>query len=782
MHPDDQPTPTQPADLPARLEAAGVVDEATLQAALTADPQLAADFAAFLQANPELLAEQEMNALLQAFAQVPDSEAMQEFWRKVPSELEADFVTAVETLMAQAEAGGDNATVEHLRPRLAAFKQIQQAAQAAAATPPVVRALRAFVLADDENQARTLFAKQRTLLQPYEAQRILDKQLTSDDPAVQQRIHNRRSLLRQLRGVAPLATPPDNAAPTPTASFDNRQMQLGGDLYQVGGDQYLFAAHAEGQGAATVVNNLFVQNLERRWTRPQVKALDRDVVARPDEMTKIKAELHSRGAAVVTGKAQTVALQGAAGVGKTTLTHQLALELGQSQAYPDGVIWEELGPGFVHPDQAQAVLRRWVGYATNFFELGDNLQKLFRFEPEAVRSLLAEHGRLLVVLDNVWSQQAIQPLRAALPPGVHLLLTTRLRQLARNLGVGFVEIGLLQPAEAVALFALRLQWQPQTDEASHAWAFALMKKIDYHALGLDVALGVLLRYGDQPQEWRPIAEELMAAIVSGGVEALNLGEDDPGHNVKAVVMYSYRALTATEQRRLRSLGAFAAESEFSTEAAAALWQCALREGRESLTNLSNAALLERRGHGRWRQHGLLRAFALALLQEAGEAEAMAAAHARGYAAAIRAADDEQRYHELLLALPQLRHAFAWAVANDLELALEIAGGCYHLQQQFGLIREGAEWAEQMLAVAHVRADPATMGRVLGQRANLLSDLASLPGEDRRQRLSDALAAYDDALRFRRPDNAPYSKAHSNWRRRWLPRKPNCLAPRSRLRL
>ncbi len=44
------------------------------------------------------------------------------------------------------------------------------------------------------------------------------------------------------------------------------------------------------------------------------------------------------------------------------------------------------------------------------------------------------------------------------------------------------------------------------------------------------------------------------------------------------------------------------------------------------------------------------------------------------------------------------------------------------------------------------------------RANRLSEIASLPGEDRRARLLAALAAYDEALRFRRPDTAPLAYA------------------------
>ena len=44
------------------------------------------------------------------------------------------------------------------------------------------------------------------------------------------------------------------------------------------------------------------------------------------------------------------------------------------------------------------------------------------------------------------------------------------------------------------------------------------------------------------------------------------------------------------------------------------------------------------------------------------------------------------------------------------------------------------------------------------RATLLSEIATLPGEDRRARLLQALAAYDDALLYYRPEVAPLAYA------------------------
>ena len=762
--------PTQlslPDDLGARLAAAGINDDVSLAAALQTDPSLMADLQAFVETNAEALAGGVMTVLIQAFAAVEDDEQMIAFWRGVPAELEEPLMEAVATIIAEAEQAGDTATAEHLRPRLAGFRQIHEAVQVQAEQPPVLRAVMGFIQAADDDAAQAFFAQEKTLLQPYEAQQVMDalvEQALLDSPAeVRERLAARNALLRRLRGAAPAVPALETPSPPLPA-----QTEIGGNLSQAGRDQYLFSAHAESGGTASVVNNLFLHNLERRWLKPVPPRLERDAIPRTDEMQAVLDVLAERQSVAITGqaaKAQALAVQGAPGVGKTTLAHLLALQLVEDERYRDGVIWLELGPDFQSPDQAQAVLRVWAGYATGFFGLPDNLNKRFIFEPEAVRSLLAEHPRLLVVLDNVWSLAAIKPLRAALPVGAHLLITTRRRDLAQDIGGGLVEVGMLTPAEATALFELRLQWRPAAQSQNDAgsgdgWAGDLMQTVGFHALGLDVALGVLRRYGDSAADWQKTAQRLIAAVRSGEVERLSLGDDDPGHNVKAVIRFSYQALPDDEtRRRFRTLAAFALETEFTTTLAAAVWGCDEESAFETLTGFTNAALLNRLGRGAWQQHSLLRAFGAALLRDAGERDQAAAAHARAADQAMQRADDEQRYHQMLPAMPQLRHAFEWALANDLELALSLAANCANVQKQFGLVREAGDWSERLLTAAQSgRAGPATLARASGHRANLLSEIATLPGEDRRERLLQALAAYDDALQYYRPEVAPLDYA------------------------
>ncbi|HLE36007.1 MAG TPA: hypothetical protein VI699_02560, partial [Candidatus Acidoferrales bacterium] len=57
-----------------------------------------------------------------------------------------------------------------------------------------------------------------------------------------------------------------------------------------------------------------------------------------------------------------------------------------------------------------------------------------------------------------------------------------------------------------------------------------------------------------------------------------------------------------------------------------------------------------------------------------------------------------------------------------------------------------------------QAAPLAYATTQNNRALLLADIATLPGEDRRARLLEALAAYDDALRFRTPQAAPLDYA------------------------
>ncbi|BCX03261.1 MAG: hypothetical protein KatS3mg053_1199 [Candidatus Roseilinea sp.] len=566
---------------------------------------------------------------------------------------------------------------------------------------------------------------------------------------MQARLAERVALLRRLRGAQPQPQPQVTASVVedlqgledpagPAATFDNRQMQVAGHLYQ-----------------AQEINITNVFDLQWRWVRPAPPNLTKELVERSEEIEAVIKKLRAQGAVAISAisSPSAVAVQGMPGAGKTSLARLLARKLDRD--YPDGVLWADVGPRVKTREDATAILNAWAAYF-----VGGIADTALTFTPEAVRALMSEHPRLLAILDNVWSLDAIKPLREALPGEAHLILTTRSLEVMRNAGGATHTVGLLSKADARALVALRLRWTPGEDSSDAAWVDDLIVRLGYHPLALDIALGLMASEGFTPEEWRATAQRVIEQVRQGtDFGALKLPEEvDREANVEAALAVSYRALDEAAQARFRALGAFAPEADFATAHAAAVWGCDETAARTQLTQFVQRAVLDRRDDDVWRQHAVLRGYALALLRDAGEYDEVRARHTEIYDQAMQAADAAQRYYEMLPALPQLRHAFAWAVEQDLARAQGLIGHCAALQAAFGFAREGLDWCEQALEAARRRGTPADVARAHGSLGIALARVADLPGEDRRQRLYDALAAYDEALQFRRPDTAPLDYA------------------------
>lgn len=183
--------PNLPADLQARLTAAGVRETTDLPAALDRDPALLAAWIAFLTEHQEEV----VQAVLLAFLRAPDFEALQALASQAPFVLEDDFAEMAHEVIRQAEEAAETDFAEDVRMRLTGLRQIK----ADMVLPPLARALLAFVQAPDEAAASAVFATQRELLSPEEAQRSLEEHVRSSDPAMQDHLAARRRLLRRLR-------------------------------------------------------------------------------------------------------------------------------------------------------------------------------------------------------------------------------------------------------------------------------------------------------------------------------------------------------------------------------------------------------------------------------------------------------------------------------------------------------------------------------------------------------------------------------------------------------
>jgi hypothetical protein len=487
---------------------------------------------------------------------------------------------------------------------------------------------------------------------------------------------------------------------------------------------------------------------QQQWLRPTPPRPSKPMIGREDEFGKVKDLLLKPGSRT----AITATVQGAPGVGKTVLAEHLAI--GLDSEFPGGVLFERLGVDFREPILCNLILKHWTTFA---FE-GKEPDQTTQPTPDEVRALLAGHGTILVVLDDLWHEKAIQPLLDALPTEACLLITTRSQKIARDLHGQIFPLDILSSEDALALLHSRL---PSFKVSDDPFLKHLAKSLGFHAQALDIAAGSLARL--TRNRWENAISEMEHQVLEGtGFGELHLPGDEQAENhVESALYSSYKEMNDEAKFRFRLLGTFAPDSHFRIEAISGIWKCALEQAEDQLSIFVELGLLNRYEQPNpgtsWQQHTLLRAYALALLNREGEKEAAHTLHAKIYNDLMGQADDQQIYYQMLSDYPQIRHAFAWSIENDLDLALSLAGNTANLQAAFYLVMENYNWAKQLVQKSQER-DIEFQVNVQVALANALSRLANLPDEDRRARLLEALHAYNEALKFRRPDTAPLAYA------------------------
>ncbi|HEY4722137.1 MAG TPA: NB-ARC domain-containing protein [Anaerolineae bacterium] len=307
------------------------------------------------------------------------------------------------------------------------------------------------------------------------------------------------------------------------------------------------------------------------------------------------------------------ALQGMGGIGKTALAQKLAEELqclgdcvppdtcGISEGrpyFPGGVLWWTLGP---NPDVITA-LDVWARHA----DPRADLSALPDAESRAniVRAMLAQLDKLCVIIADVWTESSARTLMSAVPPHCPILITTRDGDLAGALRCNVQRIDALSVDEAVAMLTKLLGSLSKYEAAA--------REIAQLTEGLPLALELIYGLADSPADLPALAKKLRERPM---LNILKLpGDEVREKSIEACLAMSYTALDADTQRRFRALGVFA-PAPFDRDAIAAVWA----EQDEDVIDAAIKQLVRRsllskvEGAEEYRQHALLHAYALALL-------------------------------------------------------------------------------------------------------------------------------------------------------------------------
>jgi hypothetical protein len=306
------------------------------------------------------------------------------------------------------------------------------------------------------------------------------------------------------------------------------------------------------------------------------------------------------------GSPPVVAVNGGAGVGKSTLAIHAAHQL--IDRYPDGQLYLDLrgcsvGAAPLRPADALARLLRTLGVATPHPPVQvDEAAALFR-------SLVSER-RLLLVLDNAADATQVRPL---LPSGAGCgTLVTSRRSLAGLGDIRQVRVGALAVDEAVALLsqwvgADRVAAEPEAAAAIARWCECL-------PLALRIASARLVARPGWP------LDELRERLADEHRRLDNLEFDGVG--LRASMDGSYQRLSGSPDLTERAsaeafkvLGA-AGEPELNRSDAAHLLARSEAYTEHILERLVDAQLLETSAPGTYRMGDLLRLYARERFAEA----------------------------------------------------------------------------------------------------------------------------------------------------------------------
>ncbi|MGW1122915.1 AAA family ATPase [Streptomyces tanashiensis] len=396
--------------------------------------------------------------------------------------------------------------------------------------------------------------------------------------------------------------PSHSAAPGTMSTVHPPRVRLeasapGGRAVQAARDLYVSETHHHGRpaGPLAVVEPVL----------PTDEAAAEVFVGRSAETRDVLAVLDPTHGA--TGMVVASSVAGLAGIGKTALARSCAAEAVARGWYAGGAVFVDLD-GYA-PDPTDQVMPEHV-FAPMLHALGHQgpLDASAAGQAAQYHRLLAERAAerrpVLLVLDNASSSAQIADLMPR--SRVHRTLITSRHTLATR-GSRTLELGTLTPVGARALVAEQLVFLSPDDSRTRLdvqGTERLCHLCGHLPLALHIATALLARDPDLTPG--ALADELARA--QHRLDVLDDGE----RAVRAAFELSYRRLTP-DQALLFRLMPLNPGPHIATDAAARLIDRAEDEAARLIRELARAHVVERAGTGVWRQHDLMRAYAIELL-------------------------------------------------------------------------------------------------------------------------------------------------------------------------
>ncbi|MCZ8126630.1 MAG: NB-ARC domain-containing protein [Microcystis sp. LE19-114.1B] len=300
-------------------------------------------------------------------------------------------------------------------------------------------------------------------------------------------------------------------------------------------------------------------------------------VERPEVSIELKKLLLSA-TTEKTGTLVISAIYGLGGIGKSTLAAALAQEKEVQVFFPDGIFWATLGQ---QPD-ILSFLHGWIQ------ALGD-----YNFKPTGIdaaslhlRTLLADKKALLVV-DDLWNVEDIDPFRVA---GNHCKLLVTTREVPVKGAIRY-DLDVMTESQSLALLTGYLKHE--LNLADQKQAKILAKIVGYLPLALELTAAQI----EDGIPWAELIEDLRAEIANleilDRLEAGDTANEEKRKHYSLIACFnlSLKRLNGQRLRQFSWLGVLPDDVTITEKMAATLWDCQVREARQTLRYLRSKALL-----------------------------------------------------------------------------------------------------------------------------------------------------------------------------------------------
>ena len=277
-------------------------------------------------------------------------------------------------------------------------------------------------------------------------------------------------------------------------------------------------------------------------------------VERPKEYNQLRQKLVSpEGDTVVIS----AALRGAGGFGKTTLAQRLCYDETVQQAFPDGILWVELGE---HPDN----LVGKVNDLTDVLTGGRPTVVELNAAAAELAHALGEK-RCLMVIDDLWNHAHAMPFLRGGSNCTRLITTRNAETLP--VGVEAINVDAMRHNEALAMLVRELTgWELLAESFA-----GMVTRLGEWPLLLKLANRAIYRRVEQQGLEKALAY-VDKALNKRGLSAFDAkNPESRGQAVASTMGVSLAELNDDEQKRFQELAVFPEDSDVPLAAVTTLW-------------------------------------------------------------------------------------------------------------------------------------------------------------------------------------------------------------------